>query len=138
MPTRETLADAITAMQNNSRPTPSLDDIDTAMCRVEERIEARLSALGNGITNHMTQATLSIGTEINSHTTKTVEFSTNVQSTQHSHLVAQLRLLTNASEEYTRKMTGISSALLQGPPDLTLNPAHPHTIPEDIIYETYQ
>jgi hypothetical protein len=125
-------------MQNNSRPTPSLDDLDTTMRGVEERIEARLSALGNNITNHMTQATIAIGTEINSHTTKAVEFSTNVQSNQHSHLVAQLCLLTHALEEYTRRMTCISSALLQGPPNLPLNPAHPHTIPEDIIYETYQ
>jgi uncharacterized protein YktB (UPF0637 family) len=77
---RETLADAITVMQNSSQPTPSLDDLETTMHGVEERIEARLSALGNGITNHMTQATIAIGTEINSHTTKAVEFSTDVQS----------------------------------------------------------
>ena len=105
---------------------------------VKERIEAHLFAMGNGITNHMTQATIAIGTKINSHTTKAIEFSTNIKSNQLSHLVAQLRLLTLASEEYTCRMTGISFALLQGPLNLTLNPAHPHTILEDIIYETYQ
>jgi hypothetical protein len=52
--TRETLANAIIAMQNNSWPTPSLADLETTMQGVEERIEAYLSTLGNGITSHMT------------------------------------------------------------------------------------
>jgi hypothetical protein len=92
---------------------------------VEARIEAHLSALGNDITNHMTQTTLAIRTDIKTHTTKTVKIATDAQNNQQSHLIAQLHLFIHASEEYNRHMTGISSALLHEPPDSTLVPSIP-------------
>lgn len=53
-PTREVLADAVEALQNQERPAPppTLTEIKTAMKQVEDRIEARLAIFGNGITQH--------------------------------------------------------------------------------------
>jgi hypothetical protein len=86
-PTRETLADAITAIQNSSKPTPSLEDLEAAMQSVEERIEARLFALGNDISSHTTKTTASLGTEINNHSTSIAEMSTDIHITYHNHLI---------------------------------------------------
>jgi hypothetical protein len=72
-PTQETLADAITAMHNNTRPTPTLDELQQTMKGVEEMIEARLAAIGVGINSHTSLATETLGSGITAHTTRTTE-----------------------------------------------------------------
>jgi hypothetical protein len=137
-PMRETLADAITTMQNSSRPAPSLEELEVTMKGVEARIDARLSALGNGINIHMSQATFSLSAEINAHTTRTAEISTGIHNNHHSHLSEQLRHLTEASGEYNRRMTAISSALLHGPPESAIALRHPSTIPLTLAYDRHK
>ena len=44
-------------MQNNSQLAPSLEELEVKMKGVEAQIDARLSALDNGINTHMSQAT---------------------------------------------------------------------------------
>ena len=63
---------------------------------VEERIEAQLSTLGNGITTHLSQTTFLLGTKINAYTTRTAKILIDIHSNQHSHLVEQIHLLTDA------------------------------------------
>jgi hypothetical protein len=130
-PTCETLVDAIIAMQNSSWPAPSLEELEVTMKGVEARIDAPLSALGNGINIHMFQATFSLSAEINTHTIRTAEISTGIHNNHHPYLSEQLRHLTEAFGEYNRRMTAISSALLHGPPESTIALHHPFTIPED-------
>jgi hypothetical protein len=118
-------------MQNSSRPIPSLEELEVTMKGVEARIDAQLSALGNGINIHMSQATFFLSAEINAHTTRTAEISTGIHNNHHLYLSEQLRHLTEASGEYNRHMTAISSTLLHGPPESTIALCHPSTIPED-------
>jgi hypothetical protein len=132
-PTCKTLADAIIAIQNNSWPVPSLEELDVTMKGVEARIDARLSALGNSINTHMSQATFLLSAEINAHTTRTAEISTGIHNSHHSHLSEQHRHLTEASGEYNRRMTAISSTLLHGPLESAIALRNPSTIPEDTI-----
>ena len=98
---------------------------------IEARIEARFSALGNGINIHLSQATFSLSAEINAHTTRTTEISNGTHNNHHSYLSEQLRHLTEVSEEYNRRMTTISSTLFHNPLESTIALRHPSTIPKD-------
>jgi hypothetical protein len=130
-PTRKTLADAITTIQNSSRPAPSLEELEDTMKGVEARIDTRLSTLGNGINIHMSQAAFLLSAEINAHTTRTAEIATGIHNSHHAHLSEQLRHLSEVSGEYNRRMTALSSALLHGPPESAIVLRNPSTIPED-------
>jgi hypothetical protein len=98
---------------------------------VEERIEVRLFALGNGINSHTTRTMASLGTEINTHSTSIAATSIDIHITYHNHLIEQLRMLTDASEEYNCRMTGIKSALLYNPKELPILPMSPPTNPDN-------
>ena len=98
---------------------------------VEARLDAQLFVLGNGITTHMSQTTLSLSTEVNTHTTRTAEIATGIHNSHHAHLSEQLRHLTKASGEYNCYMTAISLALFHGPPKSAIALCNPSTIPED-------
>ena len=54
-PARETIADAITTLQNNTRQGPTLEDMQEAMQGVEKRIEARIAEIGLNINQHTSQ-----------------------------------------------------------------------------------
>lgn len=129
--TRETLADAVTALQNSSRPAPSLEEIENTLKEVEAQIDARLSTLGNGINANLSHTTLSLSADVNTHTTRTAEVATGILNSHHAHLSEQLRHLTDAFGEYNHRMTSISSALLHGPPESSIAFRNPSTIPED-------
>jgi hypothetical protein len=118
-PTKEALADTISAMQNNTTQAPSIEDMREAMRGVEQRIEARLNDLGMGINTHTTQAATNLGSGITSHVTQQIEASTAIHTSQQNYLIEKLRFLADASEEYNRKMAGLqqelSSTLITGP-----------------------
>ena len=118
-PTREVIAEAITAYKNESPLLPTLTDMETSMQAVEGRLRTH-------ITN--------IGGEINSHTTVKVDTATAqhhaLQQSQHSLLLHQLQLLTSASRDYSNQMSGIFSGLNPGPPEGLLPPPDlPHNNP---------
>ena len=92
-----------------------------AMRGVEQRIENRLAELGMGINNHTNQTATNLGSGITTHVTQQIETSTATYTSQQNFIVAQLRLLADASEDHNRKMAmiqqGFSSKLVQGPTD---------------------
>lgn len=98
-PTREVIADEISAFQNQLAPAPSLPQLEEMFQKVETQIEARLEGLrGN----------------INAHTSHIVEASTTATATRQDLLLRQLQHLTTASQAYNNTIAGISSALIQG------------------------
>jgi hypothetical protein len=56
-----------------------------------------------------------MGSNINNHTTARMAAAQAAQQSQHLHLMQQLQLLSTVSREYSNHMSGISTALLQGP-----------------------
>lgn len=92
---------------------------------VEERIDARLAALGAGINTHTSLSTETLGNDINVHTTRTADVTSITLATQQAHLIEQLRLLTDASEEYNKRMISISSALRLSPSATASGPPPP-------------
>lgn len=101
-PTREVLAEALTAFKNEAPTPPSLSQIENTMQAVETRITSHLHSLGSAI---------------NTHTTEKIDYVVNQQQLQHNHLAQQLQLLTSASRDYSLQMSGIFSALTTGPPE---------------------
>lgn len=99
-PTREILHDAITAMQNETPSGPSLKQIRDSIRDGVESLHNRMQTLGS---------------EVNLQTTTTIEAATTAQQRQHQHLLQQFTLLTTASSDYSKHMSGISTALLAGP-----------------------
>jgi len=98
-PTREVIADELAAFQNQFTAAPSLQQIETSLKDVETRIEAKLSGLRDNI---------------NIHTTNTTAASTAATISRQDNLLRQLKLLTTASQEYSKQMVGISSTIIQG------------------------
>jgi hypothetical protein len=98
-PTREVIADEINALQNQTALAPSLQQLESSLKGVEDRIEARLNGLRE---------------TINLHTTATTDAAVTASMTRQDYLLRQLQELTTASQEYNRKMIGISSAIIQG------------------------
>jgi hypothetical protein len=124
-PAREALADAITAIQNNSRPASTFDEFQQTMRGVEERIDACLAILGAGINTYTSLSTETLGTDINVHTTRTADVTSITLATQQAYLIEQLHLLTDASEEYNKRMISISSALRLNPSATASGPPPP-------------
>lgn len=102
-PTREIIADEVTALKNQFTPGPSISQMENSLKEVEARIEAKLEGLRDNI---------------NTHTTHKIAESTTSNSSHQDLLLQQLQLLTNASAEYNRKMVGISSAIARGQDEL--------------------
>jgi hypothetical protein len=92
-PACETLADAIIAMQNTSRSTPTLEELHQAMRGVEERIDAYIIVLGAGINSHTSLATNTLSSGINAHTTLTAEITTQFQHLASSKKSPHLAIL---------------------------------------------
>lgn len=99
-PTREILNDAIVALKNETPKGPSLQQIQKSMQDGVDSLQLRLHSLS---------------TEVNIHTSLTIDAAASAQQQQHQHLLEQLRLLTTASSDYSRHMSGISHALLSDP-----------------------
>jgi hypothetical protein len=82
------LADAITAMQNNSRPTSTFEELQQTMRGVEERIDARLAAISASINSHTSLRNETLGIGINAHTSRTAELTSDAHTAQKAHLLA--------------------------------------------------
>lgn len=107
-PTREVVQDALTALHNEEPAGPTLSIIQETLQAGVDSIQERL---------------LNIRSEINQHTTLSIDVVVAAQKTQHNLLLRQLQLLTTASTEYSKHMSGISSALLAAaPPEALLGP----------------
>lgn len=100
-PTREVIADEITALKNETLVTPTLTQFETSMSAVEHRLRSHISTLGSSINNHFTER---------------IDHVVSHQQTQDTHLTHQLQLLTSASRDYSLQMSGIFLALHNGPP----------------------
>lgn len=101
-PTREVIADAITALKNETPITPTLIQFENSIFAVEDRLKSHINTLGSTITNH---------------TTERIDHVITHQQSQHTRLTHQLQLLTSASRDYSLHMSGIFSALNSGPPE---------------------
>lgn len=101
-PTREVIAEAITAFKNETPSTPTLSQFKDSMHEVEDRLKTHISSLG---------------TAINSHTTDSISTVVTQQQQQHTHLARQLEMLTSFSRDYSLQIGGIFSALNKGPSD---------------------
>lgn len=98
-PTREVIADELAAFQNQLPAVPSIQQLENSLRDAETRIDAKLAGLRDNI---------------NIHTTNTAATSTAATITRQDNLLRQLKLLTTASQEYSKQMIGISSAIIQG------------------------
>ena len=101
-PTREVIAEAITAFKNETPPTPSLHQLEASLQAVEGRLRTHITSVGVEVTNHTAQKLDASAAQAVAH---------------HNHLVHQLQLLASASREYGNQMGGIFSALNHGPTD---------------------
>ena len=101
-PTREVIAEAITAFKNEAPPIPSLQQLEASLQEVEGRLRTHISSVGIEVTNHTTQKMDAAAAQATTH---------------HNHLAHQLQLLASASRTYSDQMGGIFSALNKGPAD---------------------
>lgn len=99
-PTREVIAEAITAFRNETSPTPTLQQFEASIQAVEGRLRNHISSVGHEITNHTGQKLDNAAAQATTH---------------HNHIVQQLQLLASASRAYSDQMGGIFSALNNGP-----------------------
>ncbi|KAG0594566.1 hypothetical protein M758_UG089000 [Ceratodon purpureus] len=110
-PTREVIAEKITALKNKAPSPPQLSQFEATLQAVEGHLKSHIST---------------IGTEITTHTTTTIDTATaqatHLQQTHHDYIRQQLHLLTSASKSYSDNIGGIFSALTSGPAD---GPPHP-------------
>jgi hypothetical protein len=98
-PTRQIIADAITAFKNETAASSTLSEFEHTVRTTEGRIIDHLQALGSNI---------------NSHTSTKIDVVQATHQSQHSHILHQLQLLSTVSKEYSNHMSGISAALIQG------------------------
>ena len=91
-PTREVIAEAITALKNESAADSTLHQITNTLHQVEHRLKS-----------HITQAS----EDTNNHTTTQVAAAIAQQLHQYTAIRKQLQLLTFASSEYSKHMTNI-------------------------------
>lgn len=99
-PTREFINDAITALKNETPQGPTLSQVRDSLQAGVDNLQQRLTTLQS---------------EVNDHTSRTMTAAATTQASQHAHLLQQLQLLSTASSNYSRHMSGISDALLAGP-----------------------
>lgn len=116
-PTREVIAEAITALKNETPAAPTLTQFADSIHAVEDRLKSHISKLG---------------TTINTHTSDKIEYVVTQQQHQHTHLAQQLQLLTSASRDYSLQMSGIFLALTSGPSE---GPPPNPTLPQNIIFD---
>jgi hypothetical protein len=113
-PTREVIAEAITAFKNDSTPAPTFDQLTAMLQQVETRLTTHMSAVGEGI---------------NLHTSAQVDAANTQQLNQHAAMRKQLQLLTSASRDYSTHMSSIFSALNSEPAEGSLGP---HELPPTV------
>ena len=106
-PTREVIAEAITAFKNDSAADSTLQQLTTTLHQVEHSLKSHISTTSESI---------------NVHTTNQVAAATAQQLTQHSIIRKQLQLMTSASKEYTKHMDTIFSALNPDPAEGSSHP----------------
>ena len=104
-PTREVIAEAITAFKNDTATDTTLHQITTTLHQVETRLKSHITS-----TSH----------ETNTHTTNQVAAATAQQLHQHAAIRKQLQLLTSTPSEYSKHMTSIFSALNSDPAEGSL------------------
>ena len=106
-PTREVIAEAITALKNDTATDSTLHQLTNTLQQVEHRLTSHISSTSDGI---------------NTHTTTQIDAATAHQLQQHAAIRKQLQLLTSASKEYSLNMTNIFSALHSDPAKGLPNP----------------
>jgi hypothetical protein len=99
-PTRQIIEEAITSLTNENPTSSNIQDLASTIYSAKGCIKEHIDA---------------IGSNINTHTLAKVEAVQAVQQNQHLHMLQQLQLLSTISKEYSNHMSGISTALLQGP-----------------------
>lgn len=82
--TREVIAEAITALKNETLATPTLSQFKDSIHDVEGRLKTHISNLRSTITTH---------------TSDKFEYVVTQQQHQHSHFAQQLQLLTSATKD---------------------------------------
>lgn len=98
LPTHQLMADAITAISNSSTQTPALTEVTftAALSKVEQKMEQRISALGDHINNHTSAQVNSASTNIIAHTA----------AVQH-----RITKLSSAFKEFSARIVGLTSAI---------------------------
>ena len=86
-PTSDDIANALTAIQHNSRAASTFEELQQTIQGVEERIDAQLAALSAGINTHTSLQAETLSTGLHTHITRTAEIAT---ATQQAYLVEQL------------------------------------------------
>ena len=95
-PTREVIAEAITAFKNDSTPNTTLHQLTTTLQQVKIGLKTHITSASDGV---------------NTHTTTHLAAATAQQMTQHASIRKQLQVLSSASREYSKHMTSIFLAL---------------------------
>ena len=108
-PTREVIAEALTALRNESSPGPSLQQLESSLQKVELQIETSFHTAKHRIMEQLKR----MDNTVNAHTTATVNNAIEVQQTNNSFLIRHIQALTDASQQYNKHVSGISTALLQ-------------------------
>jgi hypothetical protein len=99
-PTWQIIEEAIMALKNENPTTPNMLDMEKTIRNAKGRIKDHIDAISSTINSH----TMKKATEVQA-----------VQQDQHTYLLQQLQVLSTISKEYSNHMSGISTALLQGP-----------------------
>jgi hypothetical protein len=99
-PTWQIIEEAIMALKNENPTTPNMLDMEKTIRNAKGRIKDHIDAISSTINSH----TMKKATEVQA-----------VQQYQHTYLLQQLQVLSTISKEYSNHMSGISTALLQGP-----------------------
>ena len=111
-PTREIIAGAITALKNESTAGPSFQQLETSFQQVELKLESHIETSLLQAESRLKDHLDRMGNTVNKHTTTTMDTVNEQNKTNHAFLLHHVQLLTAASQEYTKHMSGISTALL--------------------------
>jgi len=120
-PTREVIAEALTAFKNETPTPPTLNQFESTFHAVETRLRTHINNLGSTINNHTSTKIDTTAAQVAAQ-----------QQLHHNHLAHQLQLMTSASREYSQQMSGIFSALNNGPPE---GPPATHGFPDNITFD---
>ena len=108
-PTREVIAKAITTIQNESYLGPSLQQLETSLQKVEQKIESSFHIVESRIMEQVDR----LSTAVNTHTTSEIEAASELQQSNNAFILCHIQMLIEASQEYNKHVTRISTALLQ-------------------------
>ena len=114
LPTRQQMADAITAISNSAAQRPATSDLlfTEAITKVERNMELRLTALGDQINQHTSTQVTAATTNVISHT----------NAVQH-----RILKLSQAFKEFSARIVGLTSALDTSMGELALPPPESDT-----------